>query len=88
MKPRGIQTGTGKSTVFPLAVAYWTYVFAELKPGLTNCAQPRRILARELRTRVRENRKMATMTRLLDTGLPEKPLKMTRLRRYIVLRQW
>ena len=36
-------TGTGKPTVFPLAVAHWTYKNAVIKPGLTVCAQPRRI---------------------------------------------
>ena len=51
-------TGTGKSTVFPLAVAQWTYKISKINPGLILCAQPRRILAHELCNRVRENRKM------------------------------
>ena len=38
-------TGTGKSTVFPLAIAHWAGQMEGLKPGLTLCAQPRRILA-------------------------------------------
>ena len=40
-------TGTGKPTLFPLAVAHWTYVTAGVQLGLTACAQPRRLLARE-----------------------------------------
>ena len=38
-------TGTGKSTVFPLAIAHWADQTEGLKSGLTLCAQPRRILA-------------------------------------------
>ena len=42
-------TGTGKSTVHPLAVVHWTESTQEgFKSGLTICAQPRRILARQL----------------------------------------
>ena len=33
-------TGTGKSTVFPLAVAHWTYKRTSLKPGLTSVHSP------------------------------------------------
>ena len=51
-------TGTSKSTVFPLAVAHWTYATQGLKLGLTVFAQPRRILAKQLCERVRETRKM------------------------------
>ena len=51
-------TGTGKSTVFPLAITHWAERTEGLKPGLTLCAQPRRILAQQLCERVRLNRKM------------------------------
>ena len=51
-------TGTGKSTVFPLAIAHWAEQTEGLKPGLTLCAQPRRILAQQLCERVRLNEKM------------------------------
>ena len=51
-------TGTGKSTVFPLAIAHWAEHAEGLKPGLTLCARPRRILAQQLCKRVRLNRKM------------------------------
>ena len=51
-------TGTGKSTVFPLAIAHWTERVEGLTPGLTICAQPRRILAQQLCERVRSTRKM------------------------------
>ena len=51
-------TGTGKSTVFPLAIAHWAEQKEGLKSGLTLCAQPRRILAQQLCERVRLNRKM------------------------------
>ena len=51
-------TGTGKSTVFPLAITHWSEEAEGLTPGLTVCAQPRRILAQQLRERVRSNRKM------------------------------
>ena len=51
-------TGTGKSTVFPLAITHWTMQAKELQTGLTLCAQPRRILAQQLCERVKENRKM------------------------------
>ena len=51
-------TGTGKSTVFPLAITHWAERTEGLKPGLTLCAQPRRILAQQLCERVRSNRKM------------------------------
>ena len=51
-------TGTGKSTVFPLAITHWTMQAKELQTGLTLCAQPRRILAQQLCERVQENRKM------------------------------
>ena len=51
-------TGTGKSTVFPLAITHWTEHVKRLQPGLTICAQPRRILAQQLCERVRSNRKM------------------------------
>ena len=50
--------GTGKSTVFPLAITQWTDQTKELQTGLTICAQPRRILAQKLCERVKENRKM------------------------------
>ena len=51
-------TGTGKATVFPLAITHWTEHAEGLTPGLTVCAQPRRILAQQLCERVRANRKM------------------------------
>ena len=51
-------TGTGKSTVFPLAITHWTECAKGLQSGLTICAQPRRILAQQLCERVRSNRKM------------------------------
>ena len=51
-------TGTGKSTVFPLAITHWTEQVEGLTPGLTICAQPRRILAQQLCERVRSNREM------------------------------
>ena len=50
--------GTGKSTVFPLAITHWTDNAKGLQPGLTICAQPRRILAQQLCERVKNNRKM------------------------------
>ena len=52
--------GTGKSTMFPLAVAHGTYTKANMISGLTICAQPRIILARELCKRVRKNRRMCS----------------------------
>ena len=52
-------TGTGKSTVFPLAITHWSEQVEGLRTGLTLCAQPRRILAQQLRERVRSNRKMS-----------------------------
>ena len=55
-------TGTGKSTVFPLAITHWTDNAKELQSGLTICAQPRRILAQQLCERVRTNRKMHLQT--------------------------
>ena len=51
-------TGTGKSTVFPLAIIHWTDSAKGLQSGLTICAQPRRILAQQLCERVKANRKM------------------------------
>ena len=51
-------TGTGKSTVFPLAITHWAGQAEGLRLGLTLCAQPRRILCQELCERVRKNRKM------------------------------
>ena len=51
-------TGTGKSTVFPLAITHWAEHAEGLKQGLTICAQPRRILAQQLCERVRTNRKL------------------------------
>ena len=51
-------TGTGKSTVFPLAITHWAEHAKGLRPGLTLCAQPRRILCQQLCERVRKNRKM------------------------------
>ena len=51
-------TGTGKSTVFPLAITHWSEQVEGLKQALTICAQPRRILAQQLCERVRSNRKM------------------------------
>ena len=48
-------TGTGKSTVFPLAITHWSEQVKGLKSGLTICAQPRRILAQQLCERVRSN---------------------------------
>ena len=43
-------TGTGKSTVFPLAITHWSEQVEGLKQGLIICAQPRRILAQQLTT--------------------------------------
>ena len=51
-------TGTGKSTVFPLAITQWADQTKGLRPGLTLCAQPRRILCQQLCERVRANRRM------------------------------
>ena len=51
-------TGTGKSTVFPLAITQWAGQTKGLRQGLTLCAQPRRILCQQLCERVRLNRKM------------------------------
>ena len=51
-------TGTGKSTVFPLAITHWAEQAEGLRSGLTLCAQPRRILCQQLCERVRKNRKM------------------------------
>ena len=51
-------TGTGKSTVFPLAITHWAERTEGLRPGLTLCAQPRRIVCQQLCERVRQNRKM------------------------------
>ena len=51
-------TGTGKSTVFPLAITQWADQTQGLRQGLTLCAQPRRILCQQLCERVRLNRKM------------------------------
>ena len=51
-------TGTGKSTVFPLAIAHWAEQREGMRSGLTLCAQPRRILAQQLCERVQLNRKM------------------------------
>ena len=51
-------TGTGKSTVFPLAITQWADQTPGLRPGLTLCAQPRRILCQQLCERVRLNRRM------------------------------
>ena len=51
-------TGTGKSTVFPLAIAHWAEQTEGLRQGLTLCAQPRRILCQQLCERVRKNRRM------------------------------
>ena len=50
--------GTGKSTVFPLAITQWTEHVEGLTPGLAVCAQPRRFLAQQLCERVRSDRKM------------------------------
>ena len=43
-------TGTGKSTVFPLAIAHWAEQTEGLRQGLTLCAQPRRILCQHVDT--------------------------------------
>ena len=51
-------TGTGKSTVFPLAITHWSEQVEGLQQGLTICAQPRRISAQQLCERVRSNWKM------------------------------
>ena len=51
-------TGTGKSTVFPLAITQWADQTQGLRQGLTLCAQPRRLLCQQLCERVRLNRKM------------------------------
>ena len=44
--------------MLPLAISHWAERAEGLKPGLTLCAQPRRILAQQLCERVRLNRKM------------------------------
>ena len=51
-------TGTGKCTVFPLAITHWTDNAKWLQSGLTICAQPLIILAQQLCERVKTNRKM------------------------------
>ena len=51
-------TGTGKSTVFPLAITHWADHAKGLQSGLTICAQPRRIPAQQFCERVKDNRKM------------------------------
>ena len=51
-------TGTGKTTVFPLAITHWTDSAKGLQSGLTICAQPRRKLAQQFCERVKTNRKM------------------------------
>ena len=68
-------TGIGKATVFPLAVAHWTYRIAGIKPGLTVCAQPRRILARELCNRVRENRRMKQVDKAVGYRIAREAIK-------------
>ena len=45
-------TGTGESTVFPLAITHWSEHVEGLQQGLTIYAQPRRILAQQLCERV------------------------------------
>ena len=45
--------------MFLLAVAHWTHHVGALNHGLTVCAQPRRIFARELCNRVRESQDAA-----------------------------
>ena len=50
--------GQASLPFFPLAVAHWTHHIGKLNPGLTICAQPRRILARDLCNRVRLNHRM------------------------------
>ena len=52
-------TGTGKSTVFPIAITHWSEQVEGLRTGLTLCAQPRRLLAQQLCERARSNRKMS-----------------------------
>ena len=44
--------------MFPLAITQWADQTEGLRPGLTLCAQPRRILCQQLCERVRQNRKM------------------------------
>ena len=68
-------TGTGKSTVFPLAVALWTDMTKGLKSGLTVCAQPRRILARQLCERVRENRKLKELDKTVGYMIARESLR-------------
>ena len=48
----------GPTGTFPLAITHCTEHAEGLTPGLTVCAQPRRILAQQLCERVRSNRKM------------------------------
>ena len=68
-------TGTGKSTVFPLAVAHWTCKTSGVKSGLTVCAQPRRILARELCNHARENQGMKGSDKSVGYVIARDPLK-------------
>ena len=60
-------TGTGKSTVFPLAITHWAEHAEGLKRGLTVCAKPKRILAQQLCDRVRAKRKMRHNDKQLAT---------------------
>ena len=63
-------TGTGKSTVFPLAITHWAERTEGLKPGLTLCAQPRRMLAQQLCERVQLNRKMDRRDKTVGYQIP------------------
>ena len=67
--------GTGKSTVFRLAVAHWTCTAAGVKSGLTVCAQPRRILAQQLCERVKENRKMKSTDKSIGYVIARESLR-------------
>ena len=49
-------SGTGKSTVFPLALAHWDYTYSTgNKPGLTVCSQPGRILAQSVCAKIEDD---------------------------------
>ena len=61
--------------MFPLAGAHWTFRTAGVKSGLIVCAQPRRILARELCNRVRENRRMKGADKSVGYAIARESLK-------------
>ena len=80
-------TGTGKSTVFPLAITHWTEYAKGLQPGLTICARPRRILAQQLCERVRSNRKMHYYDRTVGYMIARESSKDLQQSCFFALRQ-